>query len=252
MNGPIRNTNRANARSGFTLVELLLAMGIIAILAAILLPTLAAVRGNARIAVTHGLLSRLDLAILNYQRDFTTFPPDGIAAGRPLCMFNDSHVHRELAAQGQQPDGHRDRGLPARGPLLFPRPSVPHGQSPLHHPRQAKRVDGLQHQRPPRSHRPVESPHPLQQGTFPQPGAWSFPYRDAIGLHKTGFYDLFSVGPDGMVGTTTTPLLNHPPTSLNVTTAAPFNTPSLAVFCQFAITDDSAGQGDDITNWKGH
>lgn len=62
-------------RRGFTLVELLVVIGVIAILVGIAIPALSGVRRNAQRANTKNLITELGLAIENYQLDFGDYPP---------------------------------------------------------------------------------------------------------------------------------------------------------------------------------
>jgi len=64
-------------RQGFTLVELLTVIVIIAILMGILLPTIAHVQTRMQIAATATLLSQLEQACQMYAVDFGQMPPDG-------------------------------------------------------------------------------------------------------------------------------------------------------------------------------
>lgn len=59
---------------GFTLVELLLVIGIIALLISILLPTVTRVRVAAQTANTKQMLNRLEAAISMYYNDFQAYP----------------------------------------------------------------------------------------------------------------------------------------------------------------------------------
>ncbi|MCA8921510.1 MAG: prepilin-type N-terminal cleavage/methylation domain-containing protein [Planctomycetes bacterium] len=62
-------------RRGFTLVELLVVIGVIAVLAALAIPALSGVRRNSQRANTKNLITELGLAIENYQLDFGDYPP---------------------------------------------------------------------------------------------------------------------------------------------------------------------------------
>ncbi|MEZ6183861.1 MAG: prepilin-type N-terminal cleavage/methylation domain-containing protein [Planctomycetota bacterium] len=65
----------ARSSRGFTLVELLVVIGVIAILVGIAVPALSGVRTNAQRANTKNLITELSLAIENYQLDFGDYPP---------------------------------------------------------------------------------------------------------------------------------------------------------------------------------
>jgi general secretion pathway protein G len=62
------------AQQGYTLVEILIVLAVIAILAAILLPAFATVRGKARQATCASNLRQLGMAITQYTADYDHFP----------------------------------------------------------------------------------------------------------------------------------------------------------------------------------
>src|SRR4051812_8211483 len=61
-------------RKAFTLVELLVVIGIIAILIGILIPVISRVRANAYVADSKNWISQLDGAIVRYHTDFRAYP----------------------------------------------------------------------------------------------------------------------------------------------------------------------------------
>jgi prepilin-type N-terminal cleavage/methylation domain-containing protein len=65
----------ATQRRGFTLIEMLVVIGILGILTAISIPAISAVRRRSQVSATDGFLQRLGLAIEQYQSDFGDFPP---------------------------------------------------------------------------------------------------------------------------------------------------------------------------------
>ena len=70
------NSHPLGARRAFTLVELLTVIGIIALLAAILFPVLAASRALARRTTCTSNLRQVGLALRMYEQDYEAFPPD--------------------------------------------------------------------------------------------------------------------------------------------------------------------------------
>jgi prepilin-type N-terminal cleavage/methylation domain-containing protein len=67
-------------RAGFTLTELLVVMGIIAILAGLILPAVGAVRRSAASRAAKATIERIRLACQAYQADFGDYPPTSLVA----------------------------------------------------------------------------------------------------------------------------------------------------------------------------
>jgi prepilin-type N-terminal cleavage/methylation domain-containing protein len=67
---------------GFTLLEMLVVIGIISILIALLLPTLTAARRNARNAATKATIHNVKIALENYRMDCGTFPITPTGTGK--------------------------------------------------------------------------------------------------------------------------------------------------------------------------
>lgn len=74
----MKQTPTLNRRSGFTLVEILIVMSIIAILVALLLPAIAGVRKNARIAQVKTDIGSIEAGLAQFQAHFGTYPPSRI------------------------------------------------------------------------------------------------------------------------------------------------------------------------------
>ena len=82
-------------RSAFTLVELLCVVGIIAILMALLMPSLMAARKNARAIQCSGNLRQVTLALINYATEHGgTFPPNSVQIEQ--YWFQESMIGRYI------------------------------------------------------------------------------------------------------------------------------------------------------------
>ena len=88
--GTALSTAARRGERGFTLMELLVAMGIIAVLAGLLIPVIGAARRNAATKATKALIERIKLACSAYSGDFGDYPPTSLAAlGAPNNGVNE-------------------------------------------------------------------------------------------------------------------------------------------------------------------
>src|SRR4029077_11265192 len=77
-----------NSRRGFTIIELMVAMGVVGIIAAILLPAISMARDAARRAMCRNHLRQIGLAIHAYESVHACFPPSGTSiASSYLCRI---------------------------------------------------------------------------------------------------------------------------------------------------------------------
>ena len=82
-------------RSGFTLVELLAVIMIIALLAALVTPAVMRARNTARNAAIKAEIDLLHMAIMNYKNEYGTFPPSIGVSGSTNFAYK--HLKRNFA-----------------------------------------------------------------------------------------------------------------------------------------------------------
>lgn len=83
----MRHTKTYRKNSGFTIIELLVVMGIMIVLAAMTIPTLGRLRNRARESRTKSLINKLEIAMAMYESFWGFYPPassnaDNINDGR--------------------------------------------------------------------------------------------------------------------------------------------------------------------------
>ncbi|MBI3272335.1 MAG: type II secretion system protein [Planctomycetes bacterium] len=93
--------------TGFTLIELLVVIAIIGVLAAILLPTITAVRCRAKEAACAAMVRDLESALKAYESDFARFPPNARAVAANAIDRDGEADNRTLVAclSGRGPRG---------------------------------------------------------------------------------------------------------------------------------------------------
>jgi len=98
LNKPVEHGQNKPSCNGFTLIELLVVIAIIAILAAMLLPALAAAKQNAYKAQCESNLKQWGIATTMYAGDFTDFFPDcgAESAGNNPTYFGPGWVGMEF------------------------------------------------------------------------------------------------------------------------------------------------------------
>jgi prepilin-type N-terminal cleavage/methylation domain-containing protein len=95
-------TPGSHRRSGFTLVELLAVIMIIALLAGLVTPAVIRARNSARNAAIKAEIDMLHMAIMNYKNEYGSFPPAVSVAG--LSSPAGKHVQRLFPRSTPNPD----------------------------------------------------------------------------------------------------------------------------------------------------
>ena len=97
ISGPIR------PKTGFSLLELLIVIGIIAIIAAILFPVFMAAREKARQSQCASNLSQIGLAVLQYVQDYDEIYPTSALAESSCNASANGQIHAGCSPAGGTP-----------------------------------------------------------------------------------------------------------------------------------------------------
>jgi len=234
-----RRTRRP--RRAFTLVELLIVISIMAILAGILIPTIAIVRGEAKKAATKALISLISNAAVSFENDHGYYPPDAIEATTQLYHFSQPDLTAlttgdPLTAAQVPPqalyyylgNGFTGQNAPY---ATFAKNTQAHHFDTVFTERLPVVVDPwgrpIIYVRKPRGN----------TGNF-KSGAGGVGGSAYKPRHDVDAFDVFSVGPDGQTGGNDLP-------------KSPLDTQlTLISFCQNALNQDIDGEADDdIASW---
>jgi prepilin-type N-terminal cleavage/methylation domain-containing protein len=219
-------------RRGFTLVEILVVISIIAVLAGILLPTLTAVSGASKVANTERLIENLILAITAFENDKGYYPPDCLDTSITPTIY--SFVQADLSTPNVI-DLDANQYPPQALFYYLTNPAI--GENA---PYTSLREDA--------EYRVYTEAYgemlPSVIDAWGRPILYNRKPRsdqaDCKGTphHNTDSYDIFSIGPDGK----TSKRDEMPEAGSTLTT--------LGAFCDAAIGDQFSGNDeDDICNW---
>ena len=78
------NQRLASRGQGFTLIELMVVIGVIALLASMLLVVSPGIKFKSRISATKGQLMQIQAAIESYHSKYNNYPPDGYKSTAPF------------------------------------------------------------------------------------------------------------------------------------------------------------------------
>jgi prepilin-type N-terminal cleavage/methylation domain-containing protein len=231
------HTAHHRAPRGFTLVELLIVISIMAILAGILIPSITVVRQQAKIAGAQSLIKRLEAAIVSFESDHGYYPPDAVETGTALY----DPVQPDLSSLATTPitaDQVPPQALYYYVTNGFVGENAPY--TTIARGAEAYFFDEVFTQRLPAIVDPWG--RPFLYNRKPRGTTGNFKTDSGVKIkprHNPDSFDLFSVGPDGQTGANDLP-------------KNPFETQvTLRTYCLRALDNDNDGNADDdICNWK--
>jgi prepilin-type N-terminal cleavage/methylation domain-containing protein len=115
--------------TAFTLVELLVVIGIIAVLAALVTPAVMRAQASARNAAIKAEIDMLHMAIMNYKNEYGSFPPaiSGTAAALPAAR----HLQRLFPRCPKDPTQNPSVNVPQQLAAAFPTNANPKAITPM-------------------------------------------------------------------------------------------------------------------------
>lgn len=95
--------HRLSARSGFTLIEMLVVIGIIGILAGLAVPAATGVMKKAKKVKTSAALKDIQLGIKNYQAEYNRYPlKAGMTTENPIALDEGATLLKILLGENEQ------------------------------------------------------------------------------------------------------------------------------------------------------
>jgi len=228
MNAPAAHSPN---RLGFTLVELLVVISVMAVLAGILLPVIAVVRRAASNANTEGLIARIETACATYRQEQQVYPPDYVPAGKELY-----YEYTNINVGGfQKTFDPSSEALPPEALYYYlTNPFVASKAAYLQVLAGGETADYNKNRLP----EIVDSwGRPILYNRAKFVGTTAFNYAedtDGKPWHNKDSFDLYSLGPDG---------------TTNGKDSIPDAASNLATFVSEAVGEHGGTEDDDISNW---